>query len=98
MAHDEAVGGFGCHTCAEPRGRGHMPRELAMLEMCTLWVPDEPARRDRREKEPVAKAFVRRALRHMPRDEIADLLTRARRPCGEAEHVGVHAVQVVEQR
>src|SRR5207249_1441193 len=61
---------------AKLRGRRHEPRQLTVLPARAALLPDDPARGDRREEVPVAEALV---LRRVTRDELTDLVARARR-------------------
>src|SRR5258706_7166209 len=74
-ASHEIECGVGRRCLAHPRGWRDEAGELPVLPVRAALLPDDPARCDRREEIPVAKAFV---LRRVARDELADLLARPR--------------------
>src|SRR5437868_11421096 len=98
MTHDQVICGLGLHTPAKGSGWHDMTCQLAMFEVRALRVPHQAARGHRRPEEPAAQTLVRRARRHVLRDQVTDLLARARCLRGEAEDVRMHTAEISEQR
>src|SRR5919201_4431238 len=90
----EGVRGFGPRLFPQAWRRRDMARELAMLEMRTGALPDEPARRDRGPEQPVAQPLVRGAARHVIADVLEDLRPAPRRGRREGEDALVELAEI----
>src|SRR6185503_11012780 len=93
-ASDEIECRVGLRGLAQPRRWRDEARQLPVLPARAALLPDDPAGGDRGEEIPVAEPFV---LRRVARDELADLLARARLR-RELEHPVVDVLECGEIR